>query len=240
MLRIVSDVIFQNSNGQRRTMHELIKEKVVVLSMFYSNCKEKCQPLGRLMRRVYTLIGEEKMDNIQFLSISLDPEVDSSIELKKFQDEIGATKAQHWEFLTTRNEKILYQLRRRLGMYDPEPELDKIKANHAGHFLIFNTKTAFVKHTNAFDNPIDIARKIIQLQTGNFRSHHYSLDFHYDKLMDSQLFENIQSMSSMFTVPHLPKKIRDKYDTEALKQRGLQYNPIKRHCCGCHLKQKQV
>lgn len=239
MLRIISDVIFTNSNNQRRTMHELIKGKVVILSMFYSNCKVKCQPLGRLLRRVYTLIGEEKMDNIVFLSISLDPEVDSSAELKKFQDKIGSSKARYWEFLTTGNENTLYQLRRRLGMYDPEPELDRIKANHAGHFLIFNTKTAFVKHTNAFDNPIDIARKIVQLQTGNFRTHHYSLDFHYDKLMDSELFENIQSMSSMFTVPHLPQRIRAKYDAEALNQRGLQYNPIKRRCC-CHLKQKQL
>jgi hypothetical protein len=43
---------------------------------------------------------------------------------------------------------------------------------------------------------------------------------------DDKLFENIQTMNSVFTVTFLPKDIQDKYSEYAEKQRGFQYNPL--------------
>lgn len=223
-----------DDSGEKRRFHDIINHDVVIINMFYSNCKIKCQPLGRLMRRINKLLGDLILENdIHFISISIDAENDSVEDINRFKNIVHEDDCYNWKFYTGNFQEI-EKLRYKLGMYSPEPEIDAVKSNHSGNFMIMNSM-GFVKHTQSFDNPVDIARKMVQVIPKNFMRHAYSLDrLNYHKLTDTELFENIQTMNSVFTVAFLPDNIKEKYDEHAEKQRGFQYDPLKKKLCCCN------
>jgi protein SCO1/2 len=226
LINFLPDTNLINENGDSRNLHDLIKGKTIILNMFYSNCKIKCIPLGKLMRRVNLLLNKYILkENIHFISITLDAKNDTVDDIKRFKSRVCSDDCLNWHFYTG-NFNDIEILRHKLGMYNPELEIDAIKSNHSGSFMIFNEQTGFIKHTQAFDNSIDIARKIIQVLPKNFYSHSYNLnDVNFDALTYDEIFENIQTMNSVFTVPFLPVHIKNKFDEYAEKQRGFQYNP---------------
>lgn len=236
LINFLPNTTLTNENNEQINFHDLIKHKTVILNMFYSNCKVKCVPLNKLMRKVNVLLKEYlHTEDIVFVSITLDAKNDTIEDLNRFKSKVYTSNCLNWHFYTG-NYNEIEKLRYKLGMYNPEPEIDAIKSNHSGSFMIFNTLTGFIKHTESFDNPVDIARKVIQTFPKNTYSHSYSLDkLNYDALTDSELFENIHSMNSMFTIPFLPEYIRTKYDKYAELQRGFQYKPpiekAKTSCC---------
>jgi protein SCO1/2 len=230
-----------DENRENVRFHDLVRGKTVILNMFYSNCKIKCVPLGKLMRRVNLILNKYILkENIHFISITLDAKNDTVDDLNRFKEGVTCEECLNWHFYTGDFDEIEV-LRHKLGMYNPEPEIDAIKSNHTGSFMIFNEQTGFVKHTQAFDNPVDVARKVIQMLPRNFYSHSYNLDdLNFGALTDEEIFDNIQTMNSVFTVPFLPTHIRNKFDTYAEKQRGFQYEPpIKKNSGGsCCCKKK--
>jgi len=247
-MKNLSDLKLTNENGESSFFHDIIKDKLVVLNMFYSNCEIKCLPLGLLLRKVNFLLKRhfQESKDIIFMSVSLDPENDTPDDLKRFSKQVTDGHTQNWHFYTG-NPKEIHHLRYQLGMYNPEPEIDQVKSNHTGSFMIFNTETGFVKHTQAFDNPVDIARKVIQMTTNNFRRHSYNLDkLCYDSLTEEELFENIQTMHSVYTVSMLPEYLQKAYEYFAEKQRGFQYKPPidnrseKTGCCCRNSKPKNL
>ena len=233
---IPSNICLINELGQKINLSSFMQDKTVIINMFYSRCEIKCIPLGKLMRRVNLLLkNTSKKDNIHFISITLDAENDTVEDLLYFKNSVWerdespslsakAEMCDNWHFYTGIPEDIEI-LRHKLGMYSPELEIDAVKSNHSGSFMIINSN-GFVKHCKAFENPIEISRKIIQLLPRCFAAHSYSLrDLDYKALSDEDLFENIHTMNSMFTIPFLPHKIIEKYDTHAQNQRGFQYKP---------------
>lgn len=226
-----------NENNEVTNFHDLIRDKTVILNMFYSNCNVKCVPLGKLLKSVNLLLKNYiNKEDIRFVSITLDAKNDKPEDLQGFKNKVYDNDCTNWHFYTGNYEEI-EKLRFKLGMYSPEPDIDAVKSNHSGGFLIFNESTGFTKHTEAFDNPVDIARKVIQIIPQNFYKHFYDLnEINFEALTLDEIFENIHSMNSVFTVPFLPKYLRDYYDQYAESQRGFQYKPpiekiIKKSCC---------
>lgn len=216
-----------NEFGEKHKFHSLIKGKTIVLNMFYSQCQIKCQPLGKLMKRVNLLLKNYiNTHPIEFISITLDAKNDTISDINNFKQIVSSSECLNWHFYTG-DYYAIEKLRYKLGMYNAEPEVDAIKSNHSGHFLIFNERLGFIKHTESFDNPVDIARKVIQIIPRNFCTHSYNLDkLDFSSLTDEEIFENIHSMSSVFTVPFLSEDIKEKYNKYAEIQRGFQYNPL--------------
>jgi len=226
LINFIPNVKLTNELYQESMLHDIIQNKTVILNMFYSNCQIKCIPLGNLMKRVNLLLNKHIIrEDIVFISITLDSKNDTIDDLNKFKKEVFSDQCLNWHFYTGDYDDIEV-FRHKLSMYSPEPEIDKDISNHSGNFMIFNMETGFTKHTESFDNPLDIARKVVQMTTKNFYRHSYNLhDLNYDALSDEEIFENIHSINSMFTIPFLPDHIRNKYDKYAELQRGFQYVP---------------
>ena len=66
---------------------------------------------------------------IELYSITLDPERDSPDVLASYRERMGSPKG--WTYLTGRYEDI-ERLRRSLGVYDLDPEIDADRSQHAG------------------------------------------------------------------------------------------------------------
>ncbi len=74
------------------------KGKVSVIVMIYTSCKAACPRLVADMRDIESKIPVGKLNDINFILVSIDPEVDTPARLKVFAKD-NFMDAPHWTFL---------------------------------------------------------------------------------------------------------------------------------------------
>ncbi|WP_308993160.1 SCO family protein [Mariniflexile litorale] len=77
---------------------ENLKGKTLVMVMIYTSCKAACPRLVADMRNIEAQIPDEKIKNIQFVMVSIDPETDTPEKLKAFAKE-NVMDDDQWTFL---------------------------------------------------------------------------------------------------------------------------------------------
>ncbi|HMQ43560.1 MAG: SCO family protein [Confluentibacter sp.] len=75
-----------------------LKGKTLIMVMIYTSCKAACPRLAADMRHIEAQIPNEKIKNIQFVLVSIDPKVDTPEKLKAFAKE-NAMDGEQWTFL---------------------------------------------------------------------------------------------------------------------------------------------
>lgn len=88
---------WNTEEGEEIQLEEL-KGKTLVMVMIYTSCKAACPRLVADMRNIEAQIPIEKIKNIQFVLISIDPETDTPERLKGFAKE-NLLDDDHWTFL---------------------------------------------------------------------------------------------------------------------------------------------
>lgn len=82
-----------------KTIHlEDLKGKVTVMVMIYTSCKAACPRLVADMRDIESKIPKDKLSDLNFVLVSIDPEVDTPERLKTFA-KTNFMDAPHWTFL---------------------------------------------------------------------------------------------------------------------------------------------
>lgn len=82
-----------------KTIHLVdLKGKVTVMVMIYTTCKAACPRLVADMRDIESKMPKNKLSEINFVLVSIDPETDTPERLKKFAKE-NLMDAPHWIFL---------------------------------------------------------------------------------------------------------------------------------------------
>lgn len=113
ILSYVQPFSFVNQNGEAFTDNDM-KGKVSVVEYFFTTCQGICPKLNNNMKQVYNQYkGNEE---VQFISHTSMPEIDSVPVLKRYADSLGADSRQ-WIFLTGRKDS-LYQMARRSYLLD--------------------------------------------------------------------------------------------------------------------------
>ena len=74
------------------------KGKVTVMVMIYTSCKAACPRLVADMRDIESKMPKDKLSNLNFVLVSIDPEVDTPDRLKTFAKD-NFMDAPHWTFL---------------------------------------------------------------------------------------------------------------------------------------------
>jgi protein SCO1/2 len=77
---------------------EDLKGKTLVMVMIYTSCKAACPRLVADMRNIEAELPEEKVKNIRFVLVSIDPETDTPQRLKAFAIE-NLMDEEQWTFL---------------------------------------------------------------------------------------------------------------------------------------------
>lgn len=75
-----------------------LKGKTLVMVMIYTSCKAACPRLVADMRNIEAQIPDEKIKNIQFIMVSIDPDTDTPKRLKAFAKE-NLMDGEQWTFL---------------------------------------------------------------------------------------------------------------------------------------------
>lgn len=130
------DFEMQTHEGKKvRLYSDLIKGKKVIINTMYAACTDRCPLNTANLREVQRLLGKRLGRDVFMYSITLRSEFDTPAALAAYvkQYEIGPG----WTYLTGKHEEIEI-VRRRLGFYDLDPEVDADPSQHSGLVRIGN------------------------------------------------------------------------------------------------------
>ena len=128
-----------DQNGKTVMFYDdMVKDKTILLNFFLIGCQDgRCPIATANLRKVQDLLGDRMGKDVFFISVTLQPELDSPKILKKYADSFEVKPG--WSFLTGKPQDI-ETLRRSMGYVDPDPERDRDLTNHIGMARYGNDK----------------------------------------------------------------------------------------------------
>jgi protein SCO1 len=73
--------------------------KIWVADFIFTNCADVCPPMTANMTKLQKMVEDEKLENVEFVSFSVDPTVDTPEKLTEYAKNFGL-KDNNWTFLT--------------------------------------------------------------------------------------------------------------------------------------------
>jgi protein SCO1 len=135
--RYFTDTVLINQNGERMRFYtDLMKDKTVIIDTFFATCQASCLPMNRNLAQIQEGLGDRLGKDVNILSISVDPGVDTPTLLKAYSKKLNAKPG--WYFLTGDKESIDFILKK-LGQFVDD------KNDHLNIFLIGNNRTGLWK-----------------------------------------------------------------------------------------------
>jgi cytochrome oxidase Cu insertion factor (SCO1/SenC/PrrC family) len=81
----IPDLDVRDQDGRKiRFYSDLIKDKVVVLSFFYTSCSNSCTLQGQTFSKLQSLLGDRLGKSVFLISVTTDPARDDSEKLKSW------------------------------------------------------------------------------------------------------------------------------------------------------------
>ncbi|HEX5806077.1 MAG TPA: SCO family protein [Macromonas sp.] len=99
------DVEVLDQHGRAlRFKRDLIQDKLVVVSFIYTSCPAICSPLTANLKQARDLLDPTLAERVRFISISVDPQADTSAALKAYAAQHGIDG--DWAFVTGQPAKL--------------------------------------------------------------------------------------------------------------------------------------
>ena len=150
-----------NQNGDSFTEKKL-KNKISVLDFMFTNCPGPCPIMSNNMSELYKSYGS--VDQVQFISITVDPENDNTSQLKKYAESYGVYD-ERWQFLTSEIEKIKTLKQEGFMLYAGE-----LPQAHAIKFILIDEKGNIRQYYDGTDDAsMAVLRKDINLLLKEFK-----------------------------------------------------------------------
>ncbi|BAV33269.1 electron transporter SenC [Sulfuricaulis limicola] len=153
--------LWTHENKKVRLYDDLLKDKIFLINMFFVACTDgQCPLITANLARVQPLIGERLGRDIFMYSISLNPVMDTPESLHAYVKHFNVRPG--WLFLTGDKDKPdeIEHLRKALGYWDPDPELDKDKTTHIGLVRVGNEPVDRWTSAPTLAEPREIARML--------------------------------------------------------------------------------
>ena len=154
-------ILRTHENRPVRFYDDLIRNKLVVINMMYAQCTGICPGMTANLARVQKLLGDRVGRDIFMYSLTLEPAKDTPQVLKRYAEMYNVKPG--WTFLTGKPSDM-EQLRRKLGFVNPDPVLDKDKAQHIGLVRYGNEALDRWAACPALSNPQQIAKSILWME----------------------------------------------------------------------------
>lgn len=132
-----TDVVLLNQNGEKMRLYsDLLQGKVVIINSFFATCAGSCLPLTRNLEKLQAALGPRMGKDVNIISISVDPAVDTPARLKAYAKKLNAGPG--WYFLTGNKESVDLALKK-IGHFVDNKE------SHLNIFIIGNERTGLWK-----------------------------------------------------------------------------------------------
>lgn len=134
-LGLAGDGKLLTSSGEPASLHEVLNNKISVLSFIYQACNDVngCPLATYVMHQLRQSLEQDETlhDRVQLLSLSFDPVNDTPASMQAYRDSFGQS-AIDWQFLTTRSIDELTPL---LAAYDQSLSRQSVDASQINHVL---------------------------------------------------------------------------------------------------------
>ena len=151
-----TNVLLTTQTGaQVRFYSDLLKNKVVVVNNFFSQCKDSCPMMANNLAAIQEHFRDRLGKDLYILSISVDPANDTPAVLKDYAAKMHARDG--WYFLTGPKESVDFALLR-LGQRINQRE------DHTNLFFIGNDRTGLWKKARGMasrDELIEIVATVL-------------------------------------------------------------------------------
>lgn len=138
-----------------RFYDDLIRGRVVLITSFYTSCKDVCSPVSFNLAKVQELLAQEVDTPVQLVSISTDSGIDTPEVLRDFARRHNAQPG--WSFVTGKKENVDWVLHK-LGLYNEKPE------QHTAVLWVGNDRTGAWLKLHALAPPqaiLEAVRKVL-------------------------------------------------------------------------------
>jgi protein SCO1/2 len=134
-----------------RLYSDLLQGKVVIINSFFATCQGSCLPLTRNLQKVQQALGERVGKDVNIISISVDPTVDTPASLKEYSKKLSAKSG--WYFLTGEKENVDLALKK-IGQFVDD------KQAHLNIFIIGNERTGLWKKAFGLANSDELVKVV--------------------------------------------------------------------------------
>lgn len=149
--------LVDQSGKTRRFFSDILKGRVVLISLFYTNCTGVCPVVNNTLAGVQDELGDSLGGKIRLLSISIDPDRDDAPTLSRYAANFEPRDG--WYFLTGKPEEVK-ALVRKLGHMENGPEA------HTGVLALGNVEEAVWTKMPPNAPPNILAAKLLLLAEG--------------------------------------------------------------------------
>jgi protein SCO1/2 len=140
-----------------RFYDDLVKGKTVLINFMYAGCQGICPRTMGTLAKVQEALGDRVGRDVFIYSLTLDPEHDTPEVLRRHAQAVGAGPG--WRLLTGRRED-LEVVRRKVGLYDPDPAVDADMSQHGGLIVYGNEATGRWSAIPGLLQPASIVRAV--------------------------------------------------------------------------------
>ena len=139
----VSDFIFKNQDEESVSLDDL-KGKVWVADFIFTNCADVCLPMTANMSKLQMELKEQGIEDVELISFSVDPTVDTPQVLKQYGDNYRADYS-NWSFLTGYSQETIQQFAQESFHTSAIKPKDSDQVIHGISFYLVSQEGAVVK-----------------------------------------------------------------------------------------------
>ena len=141
----IPDVELVDDAGRSvRFFTDLVKDRAVVISFFYTNCRGTCPGTNLVLADLRQILARDFGRSVRLISISIEPEKDDVPAIAEyaaqFRTEATDADTPEWVFLTGEPQAVR-DLRRKLDYYDIDEAVDSDPTQHAAAVIVGNQAT---------------------------------------------------------------------------------------------------
>ncbi|MCU6600238.1 SCO family protein [Peribacillus frigoritolerans] len=140
-----------------------LKGKVWVADFIFTSCETVCLPMTSNMTKLQQQLKDEGIKDVEFVSFSVDPEIDKPDVLKKFGDQFNVDYG-NWHFLTGYGQEEIEQFALdNFKTIVKKPEAEDQVIHGTSFFLIDQEGKIIMDYTGLQDIPFDEIIKHIKI-----------------------------------------------------------------------------
>jgi cytochrome oxidase Cu insertion factor (SCO1/SenC/PrrC family) len=146
--------LLTQDNKPVRFFDDLLKGRIVMINFAFTTCTGICPPMTANLVKVQEYLGDRVGKDINMITISVDPIIDTPAELKKYANSFKVKPG--WYFLTGKKEDVDKVLRK-VGGYVED------KMQHSGILIVGNVGTGEWLKIFAMAKPDEITDAVLKL-----------------------------------------------------------------------------
>lgn len=158
----VEDFSFTNQDNKEVSLKDL-KGKVWVANFIFTSCDDVCLPMTANMSKLQTKLQEDGIENVELVSFSIDPAIDSPEVMKKFGDTFKADYT-NWHFLTGYDQLFIEEFAKNsFKTFVKKPDTGDQVIHGTDFFLVDEEGTIVQNYAGTTEFPLDEIVKHIKI-----------------------------------------------------------------------------